>query len=70
MNWKLWFVQLSGWPALLAMIATVAIFMLALSVVLPRLANRSALQNAVLAAVVMLLLVFVVLGLIAAFTRS
>ena len=42
MNWRLWFVQLSGWPVFLAIVALVSVFAVGLSIVLPHIAGRSA----------------------------
>ena len=46
---RLWFLQLSGWPVFLAIVAVVLVFMLALSVGMTRVSNRSVVQNYVLA---------------------
>ena len=46
---RLWFLQLSGWPVFLAIVAVVLAFMLALSVGMTRISNRSVVQNYVLA---------------------
>lgn len=45
MSWSQWFVQLSGWPVFLAIVALVFLFMLALSVALTWLGNRSVVQS-------------------------
>jgi uncharacterized membrane protein len=49
MNWTLWFLQLSGWPVFLVIVAAVLVFMLAMSVVLTWLGSRSVIQAALLA---------------------
>ena len=46
---RLWFLQLSGWPVFLAIVAVVLAFMLALSVGMTRISNRSVVQNYALA---------------------
>ena len=46
---RLWFLQLSGWPVFLAIVAVVLAFMLALSVGMTRISNRSVVQNYVIA---------------------
>ena len=69
MDWKLWFLQLSGWPVFLTIVAVVFLFMLALSVVLTRIIGRSILQNAVLAVVSVAAISFGILGLVAILTR-
>jgi hypothetical protein len=46
---RLWFLQLSGWPVFLAIVAAVGLLMLGLSVGMTRISNRSVVQNFVLA---------------------
>jgi len=68
--WKLWFIQLEGWPVFLAVVAIVGIWMLFLSIVMTRLStNRSFIQNAIVALVVLAVLGFVILGLVAVLSR-
>lgn len=69
MNAKLWFVQLSGWPIFIVIVAVVFLFMVALSVLMTRLSNRSVAQNAALAAVVVAVIGFGLLGLVAILSR-
>jgi energy-coupling factor transporter transmembrane protein EcfT len=69
MEWKLWFIQLSGWPVFLTIAALVFTFMLGLSVVLTRISSRSVGQNAVLAVISVALLSIGMLGLAALLTR-
>jgi hypothetical protein len=69
MDWKLWFLQLSGWPVFLTIVAVVFLFMLALSVVLTRISSRSVLQNAVLAVISVAAISFGILVLAAILTR-
>ena len=69
MNWKLWFLQLSGWPVFLATIAVVFVFMIGLSVLLTKLSHRSVLQNAMVAVVSLGVIAFALLGLLAFLTR-
>jgi len=69
MNAKLWFVQLSGWPIFIFIVAVVFLFMLALSVLMTRLSNRSVAQNAMLAGVVVAVIGFGLLGLLAVLSR-
>ena len=69
MDWKLWFIQLSGWPVFLTIAAAVFLFMLAMSVVLTRITSRSILQNAVLAVVSVTVIAIGILGLAAILTR-
>jgi len=61
MDWRVWFVQLSGWPAFLAVVVAIALFMVLASVVLTWLGNRSWLQSMLIAALVLLLLSLAVL---------
>ena len=48
-DWRLWFIQLSGWPVFLAVTITAILFALGLSMLMPSLGNRSVVQNALLA---------------------
>jgi len=45
----LWFLRLSGWPVFLSIVGVVFVFMLALSVAMTRLSNRSVAQNFLIA---------------------
>ena len=67
MNWKLWFLQLSGWPVFLTVVVLVFLFMMGLSVALTRLSNRSAVQSAVVSGIVLIVLTLGILGLIVVF---
>jgi uncharacterized protein YebE (UPF0316 family) len=69
MDAKLWFVQLSGWPIFIFIVAVVFLFMMALSVLMTRLSNRSVAQNAMLAGVVVAVIGFGLLGLLAVLSR-
>lgn len=69
MNWKLWFLQLSGWPVFLTVVVLVFLFMMGLSVVLTRLSNRSAVQSAVVSGIVLIVLALGILGLIVVLNR-
>ena len=69
MNWKLWFVQLSGWPVFLSTIAIVSVFMIVLSVLLARLSHRSIIQNAILAVIAVAVIGFGLMGLVAVLSR-
>ena len=69
MNWKLWFLQLSGWPVFLSTIAIVFLFMMVLSVLLTRLSHRSIVQNAVLAVIAVAVIGFGLIGLVAVLSR-
>lgn len=69
MNWKQWFVQLSGWPVFLTTVAAFLLFAIAMTVVLPRLGHRSVLQNAVLAVVAIAVIGLGILGLVAVLSR-
>lgn len=65
----LWFVQLSGWPVFLATVAVTILFMLAVSVAMTRIANRSIVQNMLLAVVALAAVGFGFLGLLALLSR-
>jgi hypothetical protein len=69
MNWKLWFVQLSGWPVFLSTIAIVLVFMIVLSVLFTRLSHRSIIQNAILAVIAVAVIGFGLMGLVAVLSR-
>ena len=69
-DWKLWFIQLSGWPVFLTTVAVVSVTAAGLSVLLTRLStNRSILWNATLAVIAMAVLALVLAGLFAWVTR-
>ena len=70
MTWKMWFLQLSGWPVFLAIVGFVALGTLVLSYVLTRLGDRSVARNALLSAVALTVLAFVVLAILAIATRG
>jgi hypothetical protein len=69
MKWKLWFLQLSGWPALLATVAIVFLFVMTLTVLLPKLSHRSIAQNAVTAVIVVAAIGVGLLVLVAVLSR-
>lgn len=69
MDFKLWFIQLSGWPAFLVIVAVVFLFMMALSVGMTKISNRSVAHNAVLAVALVAVIGFGLLGLLAVLTR-
>lgn len=69
MDFKLWFVQLSGWPVFLVIVAIVSLSMMALSVWMTRISNRSVVWNAVLAVAIVAVIGFGLLGLLAVLTR-
>ncbi len=48
-TWQLWFVQLSGWPVFLVIVAGAVLFCIVLSVLMSWLSNRSVVENALLA---------------------
>jgi len=68
-SWKLWFIRFSGWPALLASIAAVALFMVAASVALSKIGNLSVVRSMLIATIALLSLVVVLLGLMAYLSR-
>lgn len=56
---KLWFLQLSGWPAFLTVVGLTAAFMLLASVLLTKLGNRSLVQALAIAATALVILALV-----------
>ena len=66
---RLWFLQLSGWPVFLTIVGVVLAFMLALSVGMTRISNRSVLQNCLLAIVVVAVIAAIGLAVAAVVTR-
>jgi FtsH-binding integral membrane protein len=68
-DWRVWFVQLSGWPVFLTVVLISMVGALLLSVLLPRIAHRSVIQNAVLVAVTLAAIAFGLLGLLAWLSR-
>jgi hypothetical protein len=66
---RLWFLQLSGWPVFLSIVGIVLVFMLALSVGMTRISNRSVVQNFVLAFFAVALIAAVGLAVAAVMTR-
>jgi hypothetical protein len=69
MNWKLWFLQLSGWPVFLTTVGIVFLFVMTLTVLLPRLSHRSIVQNAVTAVLVVAAIAVGLLVLVAVLSR-
>ena len=61
MNWRLWFLQLSGWPVFLAIVTATLLFMVLVAWAMPRLAHRSMWQNALLAVIALAALAFLTL---------
>jgi hypothetical protein len=57
----MWFLQLSGWPVFLAIVVGVAAFMIAASVALTWIGNRSLVQAMVIVTLALTLLALVVL---------
>lgn len=62
LDWRLWFLQLSGWPVFLTVIAVTFLFMVLASVVLTKAANRSLLQVMVIAAVAAIVIAVLFIG--------
>lgn len=69
MSWDLWFIQLSGWPVFLAIVAVVFLFMIGLSVGLTWISNRTVVQSAAIAVAALAVLSLIMLGLAALLTR-
>ena len=68
-DWRLWFIQLSGWPAFLVVVALAVVFAAALSVATTRLGNRSILQAALLAALAVAMITVGVVAILTLATR-
>jgi len=66
---RLWFLQLSGWPVFLSIVGIVLVFMLALSVGMTRISNRSVVQNFVLAFFAVAVIAAIGLAVAAVMTR-
>ena len=66
---RLWFLQLSGWPVFLAVVGVTLVFMLALSVAMTRISNRSVVQNFLLAFVAVAVIAAIGLTIAAVVTR-
>ena len=66
---RLWFLQLSGWPVFLAVVGVTLAFMLALSVAMTRISNRSVVQNFLLAFVAVAVIATIGLTIAAIVTR-
>jgi hypothetical protein len=56
----MWFLQLSGWPVFLAIVVAVAAFMIAASVALTWIGNRSLVQAMVIVTIALTVLALVV----------
>jgi hypothetical protein len=69
MSWDLWFIQLSGWPVFLATVGVVFVFMMALSVGLTWISNRTVVQSAAIAVAALAVLSLVLLALAALLTQ-
>ena len=69
MDWKAWFLQLSGWPVFIVILMVVGLGMLGLSQVLTKLGDRSVARNAVLVAMTLAVLAFVTLVVLSIVTR-
>jgi hypothetical protein len=56
-SWQLWFLQLSGWPVFLVVVAATIAFMLLASIALTWLASRSVLRSMIYALLALAVLV-------------
>ena len=66
---RLWFLQLSGWPVFLTIVGVVLVGMLALSVGMTRISNRSVVQNFLIAFVAVAVVAAVGLAVAAVVSR-
>ena len=69
LDWRLWFLQLSGWPVFLTVVAVTFLFMVLASVLLTKAANRSLLQIMVIATVTAIVIALIFAGAFLALTR-
>ena len=70
MSRPLWFLQLSGWPVFLTIVGLMLVLVLALSVGMSRISNRSVVQNFVVAFIAVAVLAAVGLAFAAMVSRS
>lgn len=68
-GWRLWFIQLSGWPVFLICVVLIVAFMLVLSVLMTWLGRLSVVQAGIVAAICAAAVVLGMLGLLAFLTR-
>ena len=68
-EWKLWFIQLSGWPVFLVVVGIVCLASLGLSVLLTRLGDRSVVWSAILALIAVAIVIACAFGLLALASR-
>jgi hypothetical protein len=69
LDWRLWFLHLSGWPVFLTVIAATFLFMVLASVLLTRAANRSLSQVMVIAVVASIAIALLFFGAFIVLTR-
>jgi hypothetical protein len=69
LDWRLWFLQLSGWPVFLTVVAATCLFMVLASVLLTRAANRSLSQVMVIAVVASIAIALLFFGAFIVLTR-
>lgn len=69
LDWRLWFLFLSGWPVLLTAVAATFLFMVLASVWLTKAASRSLFQVMVIAAITTIVLALLFLGAFVVLTR-
>lgn len=62
LDWKLWFLRLSGWPVFLTVVAVTFVLMVLASVALTKVASRSLAQVMVIAVVTTIVIALVFIG--------
>ncbi len=67
--WNLWFIQLSGWPVFLLIVAIVFVVMVALSVGMTWISNRAIIQNVLIAVLGVVLIGLGLLGIASVLSR-
>jgi len=69
LDWRLWFLQLSGWPVFLTVLAATFLFMVLASVLLTKAASRSLAQVMVIAVVASIVIALLFFGVFIVLTR-
>ena len=69
LDWRLWFLQLSGWPVFLTIVAVTFLFMVVASILLTKAANRSLVQVMIIACVTAIVIALIFIGAFIVLTR-
>lgn len=68
-GWRLWFIQLSGWPVFLACVVVIIVFMIMLSVLMTWVGRLSVIQAGLVATICAADVFLGILGLLSLLTR-